>query len=344
MNVVFSSSESYAKCTGVAICSLLVTNTELKELNIYVIITDMTIENQTKIYNMVSNYGRTISFIHADNILKNAQYELGLTAFKGGLNTYARAIANKVMPSNVDKALFVDSDIVFNGSLKDIEELEMELTIIAGVPEVMLMTKFVCYEDVELLEQCSNYVNYGVVYVNLKNWRRFDGDEMIKQCVISYGKKFHIAEQSILNLTFKDYTEVLPCNYNYYTMLHGVSYETLMKRYPRRKLFSKKEVQEAAENPIIIHFVGDYFNRPWYKNNICKYNDTYEKYYKLSPWCDEELDDIPDGISIIFKIYYSILIYLKKNQYDEMYFKLRYIWIQWIRERIPSIDRIKRKK
>lgn len=92
------------------------------------------------------------------------------------------------MPAHVNKALFVDSDIVFNGSLEKLEELQMESTIISGVPEAMLMTKYVCYENVELLEQCSNYVNYGVVYVNLKNWRRFKEDEMIKQCVLSYKK------------------------------------------------------------------------------------------------------------------------------------------------------------
>lgn len=101
-------------------------------------------------------------------------------------------------------------------------------------------------------------------------------------------------------------------------------------------------MQDAAKNPIIIHFVGDYFDRPWYKNNICRYKETYEKYYKLSPRGNEALDDIPNNFSFLFKIYYAVLIFLRKNQYDEMYFKLRYIWIQWIRERIPSIDTIKR--
>ena len=342
MNVVFSSSDLYAKCTGIAIYSLLVTNIDLDKLNIYVLTTDMTIENQNKISNMVIRYGRTVCFIQAGTLLKNAQVELGLTNFKGGLNTYARAIANQVMPSDVDKALFVDSDIVFNGSLKGLEELKMDSTIIAGVPEAMLMTKSVCYEDVELLEQCPNYVNYGVVYVNLKNWRRFNGDEMIKQCVLSYKKRFHIAEQSIMNLTFKNYTEIIPYRYNFYTMLHGVSYEVLLKRYPRRNIFEKLELQDAAENPIIIHFVGDYFNRPWYKDNICRYKDTYEKYYKSSPWGDEALDEVPNNFSFLFRIYYTVLIYLRKKGYDEIYFKLRYIWIQWIRERIPSIDKIKR--
>lgn len=171
----------------------------------------------------------TVYFIQAEALLKKAQIELGLTNFKDGLNTYARAIANQVMPAHVNKALFVDSDIVFNGSLEGLEELQMESTIIAGVPEAMLMTKSVCYEDVELLEQCPNYVNYGIVYVNHKNWRRFNGDEMIKQCVLGYNKRFHIAEQSIMDLTFKDYMEIIPYRYNYYTMLHGASYETLLK-------------------------------------------------------------------------------------------------------------------
>lgn len=344
MNVVFSSSNLYAKCTGVAIFSLLKTNTELEALTIYLLTTDMTIENQKRISDMCYNFGREIVIIQATEILKEAQKELGLSNFKGGLNTYARAVANKVMPKDVHAALFVDSDLLFNGSLKELERLDMKDNVIAGVPEIMLMIKSVCYEDVELLEKCKNYVNYGVVYINLDNWRNINGDELIKQVVKNTKNGFKIAEQSILNLTFRDYTITLPAKYNYYTILHGVSYKTLSNWYQRRKIFEEKEIVEAANNPLIIHFVGDYFNRPWYVDNVCRYKDLYLEHYLQSPWGEESLDDIPTNFSIKFKIYYFFLIFLRRNYFDTLYFKFRYVFIQWLREKCPSIEQIQRRK
>lgn len=343
MNVVFSSSDLYAKCTGIAIYSLLTSNKDIEMLNVYLIITDMTNSNQQLIKNMCMSFGRNLTIIQATEILKAAQKELGLADFKGGLNTYVRSMANKFMPNDVKKALFVDSDLVFTGSVKEIEKLDMGDNVIAGVPEIMLLTKSVCYEDEELLEACKNYVNYGVVYINLENWRKIEGDKMIKKCVINAKNPFKIAEQSIMNLTFRDYTMTIPAKYNYYTILHGVSYKNLCKWYQRRRVFSEKELQEAENNPIIIHFVGDYFNRPWFNENICRFKECYMHYYLKSPWGTEPLDSVPKDFALPFKFYYSILIFLRKNYFDTTYFKLRYIVVQWIRERLPNIDQIRRK-
>jgi len=344
MNVVFCSSDLYAKCTGVAIYSLLENNKNLLELNIHVLTTDMTKEHQQMLIDMCEKYNRKVTVIEALNILEQAQKDLNLLDFKGGLNTYARAMANKFMPEDVNRALFIDSDLMITGSLVKLEGLEMGDNIVAGVYEISVMIADLCYEDLDLLNQCPHYINYGVAYINLENWRKFNADEMIRNCVAAAKKPFHIAEQSILNLVFKDHTMILPVKYNFSTALHGISYETICKWYQRKKIFGKDKYEEAVKAPIIVHFIGDYFNRPWYENNICRYKDEYLKYYKSSPWGSEPLDKKPNNISITFKIYYGVLIWLRKNRHDTAYFKLRYRWVQWLREHIPDMDKkIKRK-
>jgi len=344
MNVVFCSSDLYAKCTGVAIYSLLENNKNLSELNIYVLTTDMTKEHQQMLIDMCEKYKRKITVIEALDILEQAQRDLNLLDFKGGLNTYARAMANKFMPTDVKKALFVDSDLMITGSLADLETLDMGDNIVAGVYEISVMIKNLCYENLNLINQCPNYINYGIAYINLENWRKFNGDEMIRRCVAEAKEPFRIAEQSILNLAFKYHTLILPVKYNFSTALHGIPYGNICKWYQRKKVFGKEEYEEAAKSPIIVHFIGDYFNRPWYEDNICRYKNEYMKYYKDSPWGNEPLDEKPDNISTLFRIYYKILIWLRKNGHDMAYFKLRYVFIQWLREHIPEMDKkIKRK-
>lgn len=344
MNVVFCSSDLYAKCVGVAIYSLLESNAKLEELNIYVLTTDMTREHQQMLVDMCKKFNRKVYVIEALDILEQAQKDLNLLDFKGGLNTYARAMANKFMPQEVKKALFLDADLIVTGSLKDLESLDMRDNIIAGVYEISVMIADLCYEDLTLLNQCPHYINYGVAYIDLENWRRFGGDEMIRRCVAEAKAPFRIAEQSILNLAFKEHTQIIPVKYNFYTVLHGVPYKSVCKWYRRKRVFEEKEYEEAMANPVIIHFIGDYFHRPWYENNICRYKSEYMRYYIASPWGNEPLDPEPDNISAVFRAYYRILIWLRKNRHDTVYFKLRYRWVQWLREHIPDMDKKIRRK
>ena len=344
MNVVFCSSDMYAKCTGIAVYSLLKNNKDLDQLEVYVLTTDMSKDHQQMLVDMCTEFNRKITVIEALETLEQAQKDLNLVDFKGGLNTYARAMANKFMPPEVKTALFLDSDLMITGSLAKLETLDMSQYIVAGVYEIAVMIADLCYENLNLLNQCPHYINYGVAYINLENWRRLDGDEMIRRCVAAADEPFRIAEQSILNLAFKDYTKILPVKYNYSTVLHGIPYECICKWYQRKKVFPEEEYTEAAAHPIIVHFIGDYFNRPWYEDNICRYKDKYMRLYKESPWGKESLQPKPDNISVFFRVYYRILIYLRKNHHDTAYFKLRYRWIQWLREHIPDMDKkIKRR-
>lgn len=343
MNVVFSSSDLYTKCTGIAMYSLLKNNIDLYELNIYVITTDMTETNKSIIKEMCDSYGRQVIFIDGNEALSRAKKEMDLLDFKGGLNTYARALANRILPEDIDKALFLDSDLLINGSLKPLDDLDLGDNIVAGVCEVSVLIRNLCYEDSTLLEKCKNYINYGVALFSLANWRKHNGDERIRQCIANAEAPFRVAEQSILNLAFKDYTLKLPLKYNYSTYLHGIPYEKMSKWYQRRRVFSEDEYCEAEKAPIIIHFIGDYFNRPWYENNICRYKEVYMNYYGESPWSECDLDKKPENISRVFRMYYCLLIFLRKNKFDTAYFKARYVYVQWLREHVTDLDgRVKR--
>lgn len=344
MNVVFCSSNLYSKCTGIAILSLLSNNEDIGDLDVYLITTDMSCENKKRIKQICSDFKRQVFFIDGNKVLNSAKNEFSLLDFKGGLNTYARAMANYLLPESVKKALFLDSDILVTGGLSDLECMDMGENIVAGVYEISVLIKNLCYEDVRLLNQCPYYINYGVAYINLENWRNQDGDKLIQETVKNYKANFRVAEQSILNLAFRNKTMIIPLKYNFSTYVHGITYGTLTKRYKRRSVFSEEEFAEANVNPIILHFIGDYFNRPWFENNICKYRDTYLMYYQKSPWSMEKLDIPSQDISTTFKVYYKVLIFLRKHNFDNAYFRLRYILIQWLREHISNFDsKVKRK-
>ena len=63
MNIVYSSSDSYAPIAGVSIMSLLHNNTDADEINIYMIDNNISDENKKRFENMVDKFGRNIVFI-----------------------------------------------------------------------------------------------------------------------------------------------------------------------------------------------------------------------------------------------------------------------------------------
>ena len=56
MNVVYSSSDSYAPIAGVSICSLLKNNTDADEINIYMIDNNISAENKQRFENTYNSY------------------------------------------------------------------------------------------------------------------------------------------------------------------------------------------------------------------------------------------------------------------------------------------------
>ena len=62
MNIVYSSSDSYAPIAGVSIMSLLHNNTDADEINIYMIDNNISDENKKRFENMVDKFGRKYCF------------------------------------------------------------------------------------------------------------------------------------------------------------------------------------------------------------------------------------------------------------------------------------------
>lgn len=76
MNVVYSSSDSYAPIAGVSIMSLLHNNTDADEINIYMIDNNISDENKKRFENMVDKFGRNIVFIPRPDLNKMAGVDI----------------------------------------------------------------------------------------------------------------------------------------------------------------------------------------------------------------------------------------------------------------------------
>ena len=71
--------------------------------------------------------------------------------------------------------------------------------------------------------------------------------------------------------------------------------------YNERNYYDKDEYEFSVNNPIIIHYSGMAFIRPWFINSNHPRKDDWIQYFEKSPWRDKELKDWPDNKYIIIR-------------------------------------------
>lgn len=310
MDIVYHSSNSFVGITGVSILSLLENNKNTDTIRIYYINRDITDENKSILRNMVEQYDRSIEFIDMPNW--NEKYNVNLsTSLKRwpgyGVN---RLFISELLPKNIDRVLYLDSDTVVEGSLEELWNLDFEDCYEAAVDDCLSKK----YRKLVHLKGEGVYCNNGVLLLNLKKFR----EENIIKTFIDFVKKydgyFVFNEQTILNSVFENKIKVLPLKYNVYTLVYAFDYKQLMRlRKPYKYCYSEEEYVSARSNPCITHYTGCFMvnKRPWVQGSEHPHVDAYLKYKKLSPWAADDLWE--DNRSVTDKICEKILKTLPKN-------------------------------
>ena len=78
--------------------------------------------------------------------------------------------------------------------------------------------------------------------------------------------------------------------FNSVTIFYDFSYEEMLAYRKPVDFYSKKEVKQAVEHPVIIHYTTSFTStRPWIEGSEHPYRDKWLFYKAKSPWTDEPL-------------------------------------------------------
>jgi len=230
---------------------------------------------------------------------KNMDFTNSLNHLKGNYEALYRLLIWKILPKDVEKCFWLDSDLLVNCDLLEVSKKLPEDKLIAVVDEFYIKVKgkdiflkdFPHYEKIEefknFVENVEeyNYFNSGFLLINLKL-----GIEMgIFEELVKYLNKYPsiaLMDQDILNIVFaqnnNDKVIWLDLKYNYRIRLDDDSY--IMKR---------KNLLLTLEDTKILHFVG--YEKPWVIGKMEDAGNEYLqnfyrewfKYLKISPLSDK---------------------------------------------------------
>ena len=285
MRVFYNCDNNYVWLMGISVISLFENHKHLPEVTVYLLGKDISEENREKLAEIAQKYNRSIHIIE----IQKLDLPQSLLQNRWPISAFARLYAGSMLPEGIERVVYIDCDTIINGDISELERLDMGGHIICGVKECVGRY----YRKNIGLSDSSNYINAGILLIQLDKLREIDVALSIRQFVEEYEQYIHYADQDILNGAFGERIGILPKKYNVMTLDVAHTYdEILMLRRPVG-FYSREDIQEAAAHPLIIHYTTNLrIVRPWFRKADHPLKAPFQKYLKLSPWADRQLQDM----------------------------------------------------
>lgn len=280
MNLLFTVNDNYAPWVSVLLSSILANNEQLS-FDVYVISIDISSHNIEKLTRQLESTGNKLHIIRIDSQLRRKLETITNHSTSGlNVNYNLRLALDSALPADLDNILYLDTDMIVNGSLKELDNYIFKPNIGAAV--VQDVFRLNDYQRLSFSHEADRYFNSGMLLINLHFWR---AHEVGKRCLeyLASHPNSPMPDQDALNTVLRGQVDYIHPKYNYLT-LFGARDVELRKRVTPLQL---TQIREVAGTPIIIHFVN--VNKPWFRSLKIPFKDIWRKYYQMSPYSSKVL-------------------------------------------------------
>lgn len=283
LSVVFTIDERFVQHFTVTLVSLLENNKDIS-VEVYVL---HDIEKDNVLNNIYSyfkeSYGLVLKLIKVDNSVFSS-YRISLHYSKA---VYFRLLITEILPQTVDKALFLDADVVVAGSLKELAQYQFnDDQYLLAVDDVEVKAHVKRLNEMGF--PVTRYFNAGVLLINVKAWRENRLSEKFINMANEYMERLAWWDQDILNMYFYNDWQPMDAKFN---ALH------LRKKLP--------------VTPAVIHYAG--LAKPWLYVHDHPYKSLYWDYIRLTPFKNFKYPD-RNLKEMVRKVYIKVLDTLKLRE------------------------------
>lgn len=291
-NIICTIDNNYVQHCAVMLASLLDNTPELK-FKIFIITDGISSQNQKKLEIFFDKLGQQFSLINVDNsALGNAPISQHIS-----IAAYWRILIPALIDENIEKVLFLDSDMVIRKSVAPLWNIDVNQYTHAAVENPRTSAD---YKSKLGISENSSYFNSGVLLINLKMWRELEVLQKAIRFINQYPEKIHYWDQDALNVVLENRWLRIESCWN----AHTAFFKELT---PDELGVSLDEYQKTRQNPAIIHFTGGGSCKPWHYKCSHPFKQSYYQYLRQTPWHDARPVGKPN-IFIRFKLKLKALI------------------------------------
>ena len=296
IHIACCSNEKLAPMFGVVVTSIGINVSSVGVL-MYLLHNGLKDSTVKRLQKIADRYNVRLKFLEIDlEILKDCPTNTKL--HYANVMTYARFLLPSMLP-NLDKVIYLDCDLVVCKDLKSLWETDVNDIAVAMAPDLW-------YQDKETLGRLgisNNYLNSGVIVMNLDYWRKHDVQNRLLAYIIDKGNELIYNDQDALNVILNDERRQLSARYNvtpYY-------FHRNLDNYPEEM---HEEIREARINPVVFHYLGP--TKPWSLGCYLPGKELFIKYQKASGWRHFTIQK-----HALKRIVYSLFPIVKKKGWED---------------------------
>ena len=296
LNVLYQFNEKYAPFAAVSIASLLENNMDIDKISIYVLEENVSECSKKQLEEMVKKYRREIVFIETEQLV-NKMKNIGIPAYRDSYATNFKMFLSDILPPDLERILYIDSDTIIEGSLKHLITIDMN-----GCPIGMVLDSLGKNHAKAIgMKAGDNYVNGGVILYDIVRWKQGKWTEKIVDYTQNIQAHFISPDQDIINIVLKGKIFILPPEYNLQPIHQVYSPKQHRRFFAQQNYYNFEMICSAVEKPIIIHtfrFLGEF---PWHKNSLHPDTKRFDFYLKKAGWNNYK-KEITNMNSFVFKV------------------------------------------
>ena len=246
ITVFFAVDDNYINLLKIALSSMIEHASKDYKYDVCILHTKLSKESKN-IIRGIKNKNLRVSFHNVTASMELLSKRLNVRDYYT-LTTYYRLILPRTFWT-IDKALYLDCDIVVRGDISKLYEYDLGDNLVGAIPDasVQIFEEFITYVEKALDIPHDHYFNAGILSMNLKAMREMHFEKKVEDLVKKVS--FKVAQdQDLLNVICKDRVLYLPDVWN--TMPLG----------------------EKKDDPQLIHY--NLILKPWKQDDIM-YEDIF---------------------------------------------------------------------
>lgn len=270
--IVCAADNQFADALTVMIYSVLKTSSS-KNIKLYVLDGGISLLAKNRISTLVNKRGNRIKFLKMDeNMFKGYLVSERLTQ----AIYYRLLIPDLLLGENVQKAIYLDCDLMLNADISELWNVELGRNVLAAVAETNEGCRYVSspralrlYKELGIPEK-NKYFNSGVLVMNLEEWRKRNITAKVCNYLTENREQVIYHDQDGLNAILWDSWLELPTDWNV------MSYLFITEHKHQVINMEKETVEQLRRNPKIVHFTG--WKKLWIEECVHPYASLYRKY------------------------------------------------------------------
>ncbi len=271
MNVMLMITDDFTHISMPFIYSLIKNNKWAKNIHLYILTNALSKANRAALSEFITANGAVATFIDVDVSIFNGlkvseQYPLLL---------YCKLLPHKFLPENLNRAIYFDVDMVVDGSLEELYNLNLEGKYLAGAYDIGPFRRKV-EDNTPKTGLDYTYINSGTLLINLEKFRNDNINIEFYKEILKTKTQALYEEWFMNNCLEGKILNFFPFDYNY----------NPGQRHRYNEYESKYNVKQRK---AIIHYMPFMNDSP-----ILKPWDAYEYFYedKFNNLFNKELYDL----------------------------------------------------